>query len=122
MQVDLYLKLLNLLQENPSLTQRQISDALKISLGKTNYCLKALKAKGWVKCGNFSVNPNKLMYMNLLTPTGISEKLGLTLHFLKCKQKEYEDLRKEIIQLQADVTQNTMHAQSAIYGLDTLNP
>ena len=71
MQADPYLKLLNLLQENPSLTQRQISHALNISLGKTNYCLKALKAKGWVKWGNFSVNPTKLMYMNLKPQRGL---------------------------------------------------
>ncbi len=60
MQTEIDLKLLKLLEENPTLSQRQIADALGISLGKTNYCLRALKEKGLVKWGNFSNNPNKL--------------------------------------------------------------
>lgn len=81
MQPEIHLQLLKLIEQNPSWTQRQLAKALGVSLGKTNYCLKALKEKGWVKWGNFSQNPNKLSYMHLLTPQGIAQKLRLTAHF-----------------------------------------
>jgi EPS-associated MarR family transcriptional regulator len=96
MQPEIHLKLLKLIEKNPQLTQRELAHRLGISLGKTNYCLKALKEKGWLKWGNFSTNPNKLQYMHLLTPKGASEKLSLTMHFLKRKEKEYEQLKEEI--------------------------
>jgi EPS-associated MarR family transcriptional regulator len=105
MQAEIDLKLLKLLEENPALTQRQLADRLGISLGKTNYCLRALKEKGLVKWGNFSNNPNKLQYMHLLTPKGVSQKLSLTIHFLEHKQAEYEQLKLEIASLKAEVSQ-----------------
>jgi EPS-associated MarR family transcriptional regulator len=103
MHAEIDLKLLKLLEENPTLSQRQLADRLGISLGKVNYCLKALKDKGLVKWGNFSQNPHKLQYMHLLTPKGISQKLSLTIHFLERKQAEYERLKKEIASLQAEI-------------------
>ncbi len=103
MQAEIDLKLLKLLEENPTLSQRQLADRLGVSLGKNNYCLKALKEKGLVKWGNFSNNPNKLQYMHLLTPKGISQKLSLTIHFLERKQAEYEQLKLEIASLKAEV-------------------
>jgi EPS-associated MarR family transcriptional regulator len=103
MQAEIDLKLLKLLEENPALSQRQLADRLGISLGKTNYCLKALKDKGLVKWGNFSSNPNKLQYMHLLTPKGVRQKLSLTVHFLECKQAEYEQLKLEIASLQVEI-------------------
>ncbi len=103
MKAEIDLKILKLLEENPALSQRQLADRLGISLGKTNYCLKALKEKGLVKWGNFSNNPNKLQYMHLLTPKGISQKLSLTIHFLERKQTEYEQLKLEIASLQAEI-------------------
>jgi EPS-associated MarR family transcriptional regulator len=105
MQAEIDLKLLKLLEENPALSQRQLADRLGVSLGKTNYCLKALKDKGLVKWGNFSNNPNKFQYMHLLTPKGISQKLSLTIHFLERKQAEFEHLKKEIVLLQAELGQ-----------------
>lgn len=105
MQAEIDLKLLKLLEENPALTQRQLADRLGISLGKTNYCLKALKEKGLVKWGNFSSNPSKLQYMHLLTPKGISQKLSLTIHFLERKQAEYEQLKLEIASLRVEIGQ-----------------
>jgi EPS-associated MarR family transcriptional regulator len=105
MQVEIHLKLLKLLEENPFLSQRQLADRLGISLGKTNYCLRALKEKGLVKWGNFSKNPNKLHYMHLLTPKGVRQKLNLTAHFLERKQAEYECLKLEIANLQAEIGQ-----------------
>lgn len=103
MQPEIHLQLLKLLEENPSSTQRELAKSLGISLGKTNYCLKALKDKGWVKWGNFSNNPNKLQYMHLITPQGLAHKLTLTMHFLKRKQEEYENLKKEIDRLHRDL-------------------
>lgn len=70
---EVHLRLLSLLEQNPASTQRQLADALGVSLGKTNYCLRALKEKGLVKWRNFSQNPNKLQYMLLLTPKGIAK-------------------------------------------------
>ena len=111
MHAEIHFKLLNLLEKNPSLSQRQLAATLNISLGKTNYCLNALKQKGWVKWCNFSSNPNKFIYAHILTPSGIREKLCLTVHFLNRKQEEYEQLRKEIIQLQTEIEQTSIRTR-----------
>ena len=73
-----------------------MANELGFSLGKLNYSLKALKNKGLVKINNFKKNPNKLNYMYVLTPKGISKKTELTLNFMKRKMKEYDDLKKEL--------------------------
>ena len=98
-----YLTTLRLLENNPDLTQREIAAALGVSLGAANYCLKALVEKGWVKLENFQKNPNKLGYLYLLTPMGIAAKAQLTASFLRRKMAEYEALRSEIDELQAEV-------------------
>ena len=103
MQSEIHLQLLKLIEQNPSWTQRQIAEALGVSLGKTNYCLKALKEKGWVKWGNFSQNPNKLSYMHLLTPQGITQKLSLTALCLRRKEAEYDQLQAEIRALREEL-------------------
>lgn len=103
---EVHLRLLSLLERNPAWTQRQIADALGVSLGKTNYCLRALKDKGLVKWGNLSQNPNKLQYMHLLTPKGIAQKLSLTAHFLRRKEREFEELKREIARLRAELGEN----------------
>ena len=77
-------------------SQRQIAEELQLSLGKINYCLKALKKKGLLKVKNFTKNPNKKGYIYVLTPKGISEKTKLTLNFMKRKMKEYDQLKKEL--------------------------
>ena len=92
-------KLLKLLHDNPDMNQRQIASALGLSLGKANFCLKALVEKGWVKVGNFSRSPNKKAYVYLLTLRGIEEKAAVTREFLESKQREYEDLKAEIEEL-----------------------
>ena len=97
------LKALKLLQENPELSQRQLADALGVSLGAANHCLKALVEKGWVKLENFQKNPNKLGYLYLLTPMGIAAKTRLTASFLKRKLDEYESLKLEIDELQSEM-------------------
>ena len=92
-------KLLKLLHENPEMNQREIASALGLSLGKANFCLKALVEKGWVKMGNFSRSPNKRAYVYLLTLHGIEEKTKVTKEFLERKQREYQDLKAEIEEL-----------------------
>ena len=84
------------IQKNPNSSQRKLAEELGFSLGKLNYCLKELKKKGLIKIKNFEKNPNKINYIYLLTPRGISEKARLTLNFMKRKMKEYEELKKEI--------------------------
>ena len=73
-----------------------MSDDLGFSLGKLNYCLKALKTKGLIKIENFKKNPNKFRYAYILTPKGISAKTSLTLNFMKRKMEEYDELKSEI--------------------------
>ena len=97
------LNALRLLEENPEISQRELAEALSVSVGAANYCLKALVEKGWVKLENFQKNPNKLGYLYLLTPMGIAAKAQLTARFLRRKVAEYDALRAEIDQLQAEV-------------------
>jgi len=77
-------------------TQRELANDLGFSLGKLNYCIKALKDKGFIKISNFKKNPNKLKYAYILTPRGISQKTKMTLAFMKRKIQEYDELKKEL--------------------------
>ena len=95
-QEDAHYRVMKALERNPDLTQRELSKELGVSLGKLNYCLKALIDKGWVKVENFSHSKNKMNYAYLLTPKGISEKARMTQGFLNRKIEEYEALRAEI--------------------------
>ncbi len=88
--------MLKKLEQNPSMTQRELANELGLSLGKANYCVKALVQKGWIKAGNFRRSKNKLGYAYLLTPKGLEEKARVTISFLKIKQKEYERLEEEL--------------------------
>lgn len=91
-----YLDILRKIKNRPKSSQRKLAEELGYSLGKLNYCLRALKAKGLIKIGNFKENPNKLNYMYILTPKGISTKTKLTINFMKRKINEYEELKKEL--------------------------
>ena len=91
-----YLNLLRKIKNKPESTQRELAEELGFSLGKLNYCLKALRSKGLIKISNFRKNPNKLNYFYVLTPKGISEKTKLTLNYMKRKMKEYDELKKEL--------------------------
>lgn len=104
---DLHLRALRLLQDDPSLSQRALAHALGISLGRTNYCLRALIDQGWVKVQNFRGNQNKLAYLYLLTPQGIEAKARITARFLKRKEAEYSALAAEIASLRAEVQAQT---------------
>ena len=100
---ELHFRVLELIQKNSQLTQRELAGHLGVSLGKANYCLNALIEKGFVKANNFRRNDNKLAYLYLLTPAGIEEKTCATLRFLRCKMDEYEVLKQEIAQLRGIV-------------------
>ena len=96
-------KILKQLQQNPDISQRELAKRLNISLGKANFCVKALIEKGLVKADNFKNSTNKIGYLYLLTPKGIEEKVSLTQRFLQRKLKEHEALEKEIEQLRQEV-------------------
>jgi len=91
-----HFNVLRKIQKNPESTQRELAEELGFSLGKLNYCLKALKVKGFIKIENFKKNPNKINYFYALTPKGIAEKTKLTINFMQLKMKEYDELKKEI--------------------------
>ena len=91
-----HFEVLRKLQKKPDSTQRELAEELGFSLGKLNYCLKALKGKGLLKIRNFKKNPHKINYIYTLTPKGISEKTKLTINFMKRKMQEYDELKKEL--------------------------
>ena len=91
-----HFNVLRKINKKPKATQRELAEELGFSLGKINYCLRALKTKGLIKIKNFEKNPNKLNYIYVLTPRGITEKTKLTLNFMKRKMQEYDELKKEI--------------------------
>lgn len=91
-----HFNVLRKINNRPDSTQRELAQSLGFSLGKLNYCLKALKDKGLIKMQNFEKNPNKINYIYVLTPKGIAEKTKLTLNFMKRKMKEFDELKREI--------------------------
>ena len=91
-----HLKVLRLLQANPTMNQRELAAALGVSLGKANFCLQALVGKGLLKMQNFKSSKKKAAYAYLLTPTGLAEKAALTRRFLIRTTQEYELLKAEI--------------------------
>ncbi|OAM53153.1 MarR family EPS-associated transcriptional regulator [Methylovorus sp. MM2] len=97
-------KILKLVEAKPEISQRELAKALDISLGKANFCLKALVDIGLVKATNFRNSKNKLAYMYLLTPSGIEQKTVITLRFLKQKIQEYQALSDEIETLRQEAT------------------
>tara|TARA_B100001057_G_C22483346_1_gene807294 strand:+ start:194 stop:499 length:306 start_codon:yes stop_codon:yes gene_type:complete len=85
------------IKKEPDFSQRELAEELGFSLGKLNYCLKALQNKGLVKLQNFQKRENKISYLRyVITPKGISERTKLTLNFMKRKMREYDDLKKEL--------------------------
>tara|TARA_B100000941_G_C28195430_1_gene394125 strand:+ start:90 stop:404 length:315 start_codon:yes stop_codon:yes gene_type:complete len=92
-----HFEVLRKIQKKPKASQRELANELGFSLGKLNYCLKALRTKGLVKIDNFSKKDNKLSYIKyVITPKGIAERTKLTLDFMKRKMKEYDELKKEL--------------------------
>ncbi len=99
---ELRYKLLKKIADNPEISQRELASLMGVSLGKTNYCLKALIEAGWVKAGNFARSHHKLNYVYVLTPKGVAEQAAVTLRFLKHKQVQYEQLELEIKELKRE--------------------
>ena len=99
-------ELLQQIATQSSASQRGLAVRLGVSVGKVNYCLRALVDKGWVKASNFRRSDNKLAYVYLLTPSGVSAKLQLTRDFLAHKEHEFERLRGEIINLRRKLLQD----------------
>ncbi len=91
-----HLNLMRQINNKPASTQRELAKNLGFSLGKLNYCIKALKEKGMVKIKNFKRNKNKIEYIYALTPKGISYRTKLTINFMKRKIDEYDQLQKEL--------------------------
>lgn len=103
MSEEIQYRVLKIVEANPEITQRELADELGVSLGKANYCIKALVDKGWVKMQNFSQSKNKFGYVYLLTPKGLKEKSALTARFLKSKIEEYEELKNVIKALKKEI-------------------
>lgn len=98
-------KILKLVHADPNISQRHLAEELGVSVGKANYCLKALISKGFIKARNFYKSKNKRGYVYMLTSRGIAEKAQVTIRFLKNKMQEYEALEAEIAQIRREAEQ-----------------
>ncbi|MBU2768548.1 MarR family EPS-associated transcriptional regulator [Acidithiobacillus ferrivorans] len=96
-------QLLKLITDHPESTQRELAEAMGVSLGKANYCIKALIEKGLVKTDNFRRNPNRSVFAYQLTPEGVQEKARVTVRFLHQKMFEYDTVQVEIAALRREV-------------------
>jgi EPS-associated MarR family transcriptional regulator len=103
LQEDTQFRVLRLLQDNPEMSQRELAQAVGISVGGTHYVLNALIEKGLLKLGNFTAAEDKRRYAYVLTPKGIAEKAAITSRFLARKIEEYEALKSEIDALSKEV-------------------
>lgn len=95
-------ELLDLLSDEPELSQREIAERLGLSVGRANYCLKALREKGAVKVRNFRASDNKLAYAYILTPEGLAHRARLAGAFLARKRAEYDRLKRQIASLESE--------------------
>jgi MarR family transcriptional regulator, temperature-dependent positive regulator of motility len=111
--LEIDVRTLQLLEQQPTLNQRELALELGISLGKVNYCLRALLAKGLLKAQNFKNSKNKLAYAYVLTPAGITARAELTAEFLQVKLREYERLSQEIAVLKAQAKLESVNAAAA---------
>lgn len=107
MQEDTNFRVLRLLQSNPEMSQRELADAVGVSVGAIHYVLNALMDKGLIKLGNFTASKDKRRYAYILTPKGIAEKAAVTRRFLARKMEEYESLKAEIDALSLEVEGGT---------------
>ena len=103
MDQEIHLKALRHLEQNPDVTQRELAEHLGVSLGKANYCMKALIEKGFIKVRNFTNSKQKSAYLYVLTPKGLDAKARISVAFLRRKMHEYERLKQEIAQLEREV-------------------
>lgn len=103
LQEDTHFRVLRLLQDNPEMSQRELADAVGVSVGGTHYVINALIGKGLVKLGNFKAAEDKRRYAYILTPKGVAEKASITHQFLKRKMEEYDALKTEIDALREEL-------------------
>ena len=104
---DIQFKVMDLIHKHPDISQRELAKKTGISLGSMHYCIKALALMGWLKAGNFKNNPDKSVYLYLLTPEGITQKSKLAIDFLKRKRQEYQQLKHEI-----DILSEELHDEA----------
>ncbi len=114
LQEDTRFRVLRALQQNPRITQRELAQRLGVSVGVTNFVLRALIDKGAIKIRNFRSSDRKLSYAYIITPLGIAEKVALTARFLARKQREYESLKAEIECVNRDLA-----TEVSLAGFDT---
>ena len=101
-QEDNIFRIMQILQKQPDITQRELAEQVGISLGGINFCLRALTDKGLIKMVNFAKSKNKFGYIYVITPAGLAEKATITKNFLKRKLQEHEALKDEIKNLQTE--------------------
>ncbi|MBI1417901.1 MAG: MarR family EPS-associated transcriptional regulator [Limimaricola sp.] len=106
LQEDTHFRVLHLLEKNPEMSQRELAQAVGISVGATHYVLNALIEKGLVKLANFTAAQDKRRYAYVLTPRGIADKAAITKRFLARKLEEYEALRQEIEEIRREADAN----------------
>ncbi|ALV08484.1 MarR family EPS-associated transcriptional regulator [Roseateles depolymerans] len=103
---DLDYALLQQIEDHTEISQRALAQGLGVSVGKINYCLRAVIDRGWVKVNNFRRADNKIAYMYLLTPSGAMAKLRLARDFLAQKEAQFEQLQREIAILRSELSQS----------------
>lgn len=106
---DLQFKVLRLLERRPDLSQREIAQEVGVSLGAVNFCVKALIEKGHIKLANFKASKNKIGYVYVLTPSGITHRAKLAVRFIERKVTQYEAMRTELDQLRAEFSEDLMN-------------
>lgn len=99
MNVEVRYRILKALEARPEMTQRELASLLGVSLGKTNYCLRALIEKGYIRARNFKNSGRKVQYIYVLTPKGVQERTRVALEFLRRKAAEFDEIREEIDRL-----------------------
>jgi EPS-associated MarR family transcriptional regulator len=102
-----HFELMRLLEKRPGLSQRDAARELGVSLGKVNYCLRALIKRGWVKASNFKNSQNKAAYLYILTPRGLTGKAQLAVTYLQQRMREFDELRRDIEQIPHDGEETT---------------
>jgi len=101
-------RLLKILTEEPQLGQREMARKMGISLGKVNFCVSELAAKGWIKITRLKNARKKIPYIYMLTPKGLEEKGKLTVRFSKTKLAEYEEIKKQVEELHNEIQQKSV--------------
>ncbi|MEE4537192.1 MAG: MarR family EPS-associated transcriptional regulator [Erythrobacter sp.] len=102
---DAQFRVLRLVDLNPDISQRELARELGVSLGATNYLMRALIGRGLVKLARFGASSNKRGYAYVLTPAGAAEKASIAARFLARKREEYNALRDEIELLSSEIEQ-----------------